>query len=123
MAGSIGQFVRFALVGAANTLLYAALAAGFMNFVAEWPVVANSVAYVLCTLCSFALNTFWSFSSTFSRRALLRFSAVSLAGFVLTVAIAQTVHALGGHYALGIAAVVLVVTPLTFSLHRMWTYR
>lgn len=119
----MGQFVRFALVGAGNTLLYAALAAGFMNFVAAWPVVANSVAYVLCTLLSFTLNTFWSFSSTFSRGALLRFCAVSLLGFALTVAIAQIVHALGGHYAIGIAAVVLVVTPLTFSLHRLWTYR
>lgn len=123
MAGSIGQFVRFALVGAGNTLLYAALATGFMNFIAPWPVMANSIAYVLCTLCSFALNTFWSFSSTFSRGTLLRFCAVSLLGFVLTVAIAQTVHALDGHYAVGIAAIVLVVTPLTFSLHRLWTYR
>jgi putative flippase GtrA len=117
------QIVRFAIVGASNSLLFAGLAAAFIDLALLQPAMANALAYVICTVCSFALNTIWSFSSAFSRTALLRFSAVSLLGLVLTTAIAQGVHALGGHYVIGIAAVILIVTPLTFALHRFWTYR
>ncbi len=123
MASSIERFIRFGVVGAGNTLLYTALAAGFVNFVAPWPALANAVAYVICTALSFALNTLWSFSAPLTARALLRFCAVSALGFVMTVAIAQTVDLLGGHYLVGIACVVLVVTPCTFLAHRSWTYR
>jgi len=42
---------------------------------------------------------------------------------LLTTFVARTVEHLGGNHWVGIAAVVLIVPPTTFLLHRYWTYR
>jgi putative flippase GtrA len=87
------------------------------------PVLANEIAYCLGFAVSYIAHTTWSFSSKLDTRSLLRFLAVTFFGFILTGLISAAVHYVGGSYWLGILLVVLIIPPVTFSLHSIWTYR
>ena len=87
------------------------------------PWLANGIAFVVATLFSFTINTTWSFSSRPSRRLLVRFVLVATVGLGITVAVSGTAQYFGLHYLYGIALVVCAVPPITFLLHKYWTYR
>ena len=119
----IRQSLRFGLSGLFVTGLHVVMAAGLINLASLKPAIANGVAYVIATITSYTINTLWSFKSTPIIGNLLRFLAVSISGLLLTMLITGIIDRLGFSYWLGIAVVVLLVPPLTFLLHRNWTYR
>jgi hypothetical protein len=53
----------------------------------------------------------------------IRFLAVAASGLVETMLLAQGTVALGLPAGWSIVSVVLFVPPVTFVLHRLWTYR
>ncbi len=114
---------RFAVAGVCVTLVHVVIAAGLIGLARTAPEAANAMAFVAATLLSYAINTWWTFSRPLQGQALLRFITVSLLGLALTVAIAAIAEARGVSYWLGIAAVVCAVPPVTFLLHKAWTYR
>lgn len=114
---------RFALVGVAVTLIHVMVAAGLIEWGGIHPGVANGVAFLAANLASYAANTCWSFGARMHLGNWSRFIVVSLAAWVLTMAIASAVAEAGGHYLLGIALVVAVVPALTFVAHNGFTYR
>lgn len=114
---------RFALTGLMATSIHAAVAITLIESLRLHPAAANGAAFLLANLLSFFTNTLWSFQARLSLRVWLRFVAVSIAAWVLTMAIAWCVECWGGHYLLGIAAVVTVVPLLSFAAHRLFTYR
>ncbi|AOK50868.1 sugar translocase [Burkholderia sp. MSMB617WGS] len=121
--GVRARLVRFGVSGALSTALHAAIAGALMGAFAATAVQANAVAFVCATGASYLLNTLWSFSAPLRWRNVVRFLAVSAAGLMLTMAISRGVQALGVASAWSIAAVVALVPPLTFAMHRRWTYR
>jgi putative flippase GtrA len=114
---------RFVLVGAGVTALHTAVATSLVMISHLHPASANGVAFAVATLVSYASNTLWTFERRPNARLLARFVLVSLAGFVLTVAIAGAADMLGFPFYAGIAAVVIVVPGVTFAMHKRWTYR
>lgn len=114
---------RFALSGLMVTALHAAIAASLIETVLPRPAVANGIAFVIATLSSYLLNTYWSFSRAPAAGNLLRFVSIALLGLGITVTIAGAASMLGHSYWIGIACVVLVVPPMTFLAHNFWTYR
>ena len=117
------QAVRFSISGAMVTAIHVVVAAGFIHFVAPRPALANGVAFVIANVVSYLVSTLWSFSSPLHGRNLLRFLLVSALGLLVAVSVSGLAQSLGLHYSIGIACVVLTVPPLTFLLHRFWTYR
>jgi putative flippase GtrA len=117
------QFLRFAAIGVIGAALYIGTAAGLVNWANASPVLANAVAFCLNTAFSFSMNTWLNFSVPFTMRNWLRFCGVSLLGLALTATVAAVAEGLGLHYGYGIAMVAVSVPPLTFLLHRNWTYR
>lgn len=115
--------LRFGVAGLVSTGVHVSVAATLLAATFAGPTLANAIAICVATTCSYLLNTLWSFSAGLTRANLARFLAVSLGGLALTSAIAHTVAALGGHPWAGVAAVVVVVPPVTFLMHRYWTYR
>ena len=63
------------------------------------------------------------FSSPVTWGNFVRFLAVALAGLGMTMLLAHGTETLGLARAWSIVAVVLCVPPVTFVLHRLWTYR
>lgn len=114
---------RFGLSGLAVTAFHAAIAASLIESILPQPALANGIAFVIATLTSYLLNTYWSFSHKPAPTNLLRFISVALFGLVITMTIAGTAAAYSLPYWLGIACAVATVPPITFLLHNFWTYR
>jgi putative flippase GtrA len=115
--------MRFGVSGVISTAVHVIVAITLIEVFGAGSVLANAVAFCAATPCSYLLNTLWSFSARVHRTSLARFVPVSIFGLLLTTFVARTVEHLGGNHWVGIAAVVLIVPPTTFLLHRYWTYR
>jgi putative flippase GtrA len=114
---------RFAVSGMIVTGLHVIIAAGYIHLIRPDPPLANALAFAVATLCSYALNTLWSFSSTPDGGNFRRFALVSLFGCILAATVSGIAEQCGYHFWVGIAFVVLTVPPMTFLLHSCWTYR
>lgn len=117
------QAQRFVISGLLVTGLHAVVAVAVMRFVLPVPTLANGVAFVTATLCSYAVNTLWSFSSSLNKNNLFRFILVSSVGLFLAVGVSGTAQYYELHYLVGIGLVACTVPPVTFLLHSFWTYR
>jgi hypothetical protein len=74
-------------------------------------------------LCSYQLNTRWSFSAVVEQKNFYRFSFVSAIGLLLAVSISGTAEYFGFNYLIGIAMVVCIVPIVSFLFHNFWTYK
>ncbi|RJF99360.1 GtrA family protein [Noviherbaspirillum saxi] len=117
------QAQRFFVSGVLVTGLHVLVAASVIRFLWPNPAYANGIAFVTATVASYLINTRWSFSSSFRSRSFYRFCMVALAGCLLAMGVSGLADAYGWSYWIGIAAVVMVVPPVTFVLHSRWTYR
>lgn len=115
--------LRFAIVGVAATATHVVVAWLALRALDLDPAPANGLAFVTANALSYAGNTAWSFQARPAPRNGARFVLVSLAAMAATMAIAAAVRSAGGHDALGIALVVLLVPPATYLAHRHFTYR
>ena len=119
---ALRQARRFALSGTVATGLHVAVATGLIVLLLTAPPVANAVAFVLASAFSYLINTLWSFSSTPSWRTLFRFILVLLVGSLVAFTASSIAQYYGFHYVVGFVLVVITAPPLTFLLHKVWTY-
>jgi putative flippase GtrA len=117
------QTARFIITGLLTTALHILVAVSVISMIHLFPPTANGIAFVIATVFSYVTNTLWSFSNTITRKNLLRYVLVSMIGCVLSVGISGVAEHFGMHYGYGIALVVFTVPPITFLLHKLWTYR
>ncbi|KWF12902.1 GtrA family protein [Burkholderia pseudomultivorans] len=117
------RLLRFGLSGLCSTAIHALIASAMFALVDATQVVANAVAFVCATVFSYLANTLWSFSSTVRRRNMMRFVVVAFGGLAETMLVAHGTEALGLARGWSIVVIALFVPPVTFVLHRMWTYR
>lgn len=117
------QLRRFLLTGVLNTAVHTLIAVLFIAVAGADPAFSNVVAFGVATTVSYLVNTIWSFTTRLSRASFTRFLLVSLLGAIITLVVARTADVLGAHYLLGIGLVACTVAPITFTLHKYWTYR
>jgi putative flippase GtrA len=118
-----GQFQRFVVSGLLVTGFHVLIAMGLIRLFALSAPLANGIAFIAATVFSYFLNTMWSFSRALQGRNLIRFICVSIIGCVVAVSVSAAAERHGLTYMLGIALVAIIVPPMTFLLHRFWTYR
>lgn len=119
----VKRALRFGTTGVMLTFLHAAIATGLIEGAAVGPVPANITAFVLATLVSYLVNTYWSFSQKPGAGSLARFIIVALCGLLVTTCVSGFAEWLGLPYGIGIMGVVVTVPLVTFPLHAFWTYR
>jgi putative flippase GtrA len=117
------QVLRFAISGALVTFSHALIAGAILQFVAASQAVANGIAFVVATIFSYFVNTLWSFSAQPKPRSMLRFGLVSIIGCILAISISSVADYRALPYWYGICWVIVIVAPVTFILHRIWTYK
>jgi putative flippase GtrA len=117
------QMTRFGISGLILTCFHTGIALALIRLTGATSAVANGVAFIVATTLSYLINTRWSFSSVISRRTLWRFLVVSLVGLVLAVAISSLAASQHLDDLFGILCVAVAVPPITFIIHRFWTYR
>ena len=119
----LAKLLRFGVSGLIATGLHAVVAMTLMTRANASPGLANALAFSCATAVSYVMNTLWSFSAPLQLRNIWRFGAVSTMGLGLTALVSTSVQLAGGRPWSGIAAVVCIVPPATFAVHRAWTYR
>ena len=122
MHKTCGQVGQFALSGFAATAIHTAVATVLILFILVAPPIANVIAFALATAFSYFANTLWTFSSSPSTRTLFRFLSVSVVGSAVAFTAASVAEHFELHYLIGIGFVLLTAPPVTFLLHRLWTY-
>ncbi|QYY30840.1 GtrA family protein [Cupriavidus pinatubonensis] len=115
--------VRFGVAGVIATGVHVATATSLIYLLNASQVEANGVAFAIANVSSYFLNTLWSFSQTPRRDNFLRFFCVSILGLGMTLGISWLAERLGTTYWQGLVCVLAAVPPLTYVLHRVWTYR
>ena len=116
------EFIRFGLVGVANTAVHAGIVITLMEAFAPPAFVANGIAFVFANLMSYALNSRFTFRTPVSFAGYRRFLAVSLVSLALTLLITSAVEYAGWHYGIGLMMVILVVPVLNYLVMKMWAF-
>jgi len=84
----IPQFLKFAAIGAINTLVGLAVIAAAMYFFDLNPIAANAMGYIVGIAVSFALNGKLTFRQpALSARMFTRFVVVSVIAYVVNLAV------------------------------------
>lgn len=117
------RLVRFGATGLLATCIHATAAMTLIVSLDFAPYAANAIAFLTATGFSYAANTLWSFSRPMSHRTLLRYACVATLGCFATMGVATIAESAHLDYRLGILMVIALVTPVTFALHSLWTYR
>lgn len=116
------SMVRFVITGVLTTGLHIVSALSFLAMVSPSPVFANGIAFAIANTFSYVLNSLWSFSKPLHGKRWLRYLGVSAIGFTCTLLIAYAAKEVGLSPQLGVMMVVIVMTPVSFVLHRSWTF-
>ena len=117
------QLQRFVISGLFVTGLHVMIAVALVRLIAVSAPLANGIAFVFATVFSYTINTLWSFSSPLQGKNLIRFVCVSFIGCALAMGVSGLAAQFSLHYLAGIGLVAIVIPPMTFLLHRFWTYR
>lgn len=122
LASIPSHLVRFAATGVIATLTHTFIVLCLVQLASFTPGVSNFVAFILSTMVSYVTNALWSFGTSMSQRNALRFAGVSVLCGGLAGGVATMVARAGYPVLAGIATVVVVVTPVSFLLHKYWTF-
>lgn len=113
-----GEFIRFLLVGAANTAFGYVVYAALLTFMGYKPAYTGS--FVLSVLFSFWLNSRFVFRVRLSIKGLLRFPLVYLVQYLLGIVLMFVMVERIGVSAYFSPLIVIVATiPVTFILSRI----
>lgn len=123
------QFVKFAIVGASNTLcdyaLYIVLTRGWLGFQLHF-VSAQFLAFLGAMLNSYILNKRWTFRHSDSRHHihLTKFFLVNVMTLLLNEALLLLlVGRLGVYDLLAKGIAIIPVTLWNFAANKYWTFR
>lgn len=115
--------IRFIIAGLLTTLLYIVVATLLVDLFIFSLTNASSLSYIVATIFSYIIHTYWSFSSVAMKKNAAKFFTISALNFI----IARYLPSLGvllnltGQLTLLITA--LVMPAITFFLHTFWTYK
>lgn len=116
------QLIRFGVVGVCAAAVYVGTMALVVDVLGRSIVSGAVVAFVAGTVVSYAGNALWSFEARLTLGNAARFTAITVAGLVLNIAIAWAGERLGAGYLL-VSLIVMVTVPIfNFVGHRLVTF-
>ena len=117
------RFIKFGITGVGPTLVHIGVVVLCIEILRFTPGISNGIAYLVASVFSYTVNTYWSFSGRNTRGSLLRYPLVLGVIAIIAFGISKTAELLGFHYWVGVTAFILIVPVLTFLGHHFWTYR
>jgi putative flippase GtrA len=116
-----GQFSRFVVVGASNTLLSFVTYIAAVRLGSPYPLAA-AAGFAAGAVNGYLLNRRWTFGSDDSAGARVRYLGVQLGGLLATSTLLWAFMDAGlGHIA-GYLLAVPIVTVAMFVANRQWTF-
>jgi putative flippase GtrA len=115
------QFVRFLVVGVANTLI-AFVVYRLLLAVGTWYVLAAAIAWGVGAVNGYVLNSRWTFAGRDSMRARVRYVLVTAGGAGSSSLLVALFSAAGLGKVEAFLATLPIVTVSTFAANRTWTF-
>ena len=118
------QLGRYCLVGCVGYALNVSVFAVCVEGLGIHHVIAATIAFVFAVTNNFLWNRRWTFGSDgHAGFQAMRFFAVSLAAFLLGVAVLQLLIGVGGVSPVPAQAIAIAIpTPLSFLTNKFWTF-
>jgi putative flippase GtrA len=118
-----GQFVRFAVVGACNTVLTLTVYALLLSMGLHY-IEAFAPAFAAGAACGYTLNRIWTFDAARAHRwDLMRYVSIQLGGLGLNaVLLIALVEVLGIGPIVAQAVAIGCVSVLNFGVSRRWVF-
>lgn len=118
------QFGKFGVVGVMATAVHFSVVVALVEWIGMPPLPANALAYGIAFAVSWVGSSRWTFRGARTvRGAVPRFLCVSLLGLALNQAVnALVIYGFGGHYLAGLAAALVIVPVVTFTLNRAFVF-
>lgn len=125
---TFGEFARFGIVGATNTVLDFGLYVGLTRGFAFWErhyVAANAIAFAVAVTSSFLFNNFWTFKKDHRNWHVRgsRFLAIAFAALGLNSLVLYALTSYGIHDLLAKLVAIAAVGFWNFSMYKMWAFR
>lgn len=114
---------RFSITGVLSTGTHVIVAVAMVNLIDSSQTLANGVAFIVATIFSYFVNTFWSFSASLHEKNLIRYICVAGTGFFMTLGLSSLAEAAEINYLANIALIACALPLVSFGLHHCWTYR
>jgi dolichol-phosphate mannosyltransferase len=118
------QLARFAVVGASGYAINLAVFAAAIAERVDYRLAATA-AFGVALLNNFAWNRLWTFRDArgSTRAQAARFVVVSVAAFLLSLVVLDSLVRVGAPELPAQAAAVLTVTPVSFLANKLWSFR
>lgn len=122
--GTILQFLKFGLVGVANTLLALAIYYAWLFFTGSY-IQANFVAWVLSVLNAFFWNNIYVFKNRqpWIKVLLKTYLSYGTTLVISTVLLYVQIEILGISNKSAPLLSLMITVPLNFALNKFWTFR
>jgi putative flippase GtrA len=119
------QFLKFGLVGVSNTLIAFAVYTLLLKGFGVWYLAASAIGFALGAVNGFLLNRRWTFSGHVGDALTpVRWGVVQTCGLGLNLGLLYVfVHDAALDKLLAQAFATIIVTVITFSVNRAWTFR
>ena len=116
--------IRFAISGGLATLTHIAVFVLLVEWLLMRPLYASVPAFLAAVGVSYGMNYRWTFDAQGPHQVMLpRFVLVALAGLGLNMLITWLVVDVGHYwYGYALAAIVVSVPLMTFSLSKWWVF-
>ncbi|EKE17398.1 MAG: GtrA family protein [uncultured bacterium] len=116
------QFLFFALIGVANTMIHGAVLIFAVEQLSIDVVISNLLAFCIANLSSYLMNSRLTFKKAMSFLRYLRFFLASILSLGLTLFISWVAEFYGAHYLVGFLAIVIFVPALSFLVMKFWAF-
>jgi putative flippase GtrA len=119
------QFLRYLLVGVANSAVGYGVIFGGMYLAGLSPEASNVAGYAVGLLVSYVLNRHYTFNSTQSRRTeFLRFLIVFAIAYALNfITLLVLIHVLGAHEGASQIVAGIVYVAASFAMNKYYVFR
>jgi putative flippase GtrA len=121
----VAQFVKFGIVGVANTLLTFAVYTVLVKVFGVWYLTASAIGFAVGAVNGFLLNRRWTFRDHVGDALTpVRWCVVQGCGLVANLGLVYLfVDDVGLDKLLGQACATAIVVVITFFVNRAWTFR
>lgn len=117
------QFIKFAFVGVANTLISLAVYGLLLNL-GMWYIMASTIGYLVGLLNGYIANSIWVFNKKLEVATSAKFVGVYLSALLINLVLLYLMVEIGGLNSF-FAQVIVVGFNLiyNYTLSKLWTFR
>ena len=116
------QFLRFGLIGVANTVVHGLILVSLIEYFHFNVVMGNCAAFLTANLFSYFMNSYFTFKMQTTLFLYAKFLFASLLSLMLTLLIAWEMNHLGFHYLEGLLVIVFTVPALSYIVMKFWAF-